>query len=113
VDIQDAITMEAWIFPTKISPGRPTIIYKASAYHMRIDIDSQLSTQIYGVSSPGFHNADGKVELNKWAHVAVTYDGEEIKFYINGKQDFKVIEATGKIQSRPNKVLIGGRPSST
>jgi len=111
LDIRGAITMEAWIFPTEISPGRPTVIYKTSAYHLRIDIDSQLSTQIYGVSSPGLHNSDGKVELNEWTHVAATYDGEEIKFYINGEQDAKVIKATGQIQSIETNVLIGGRPS--
>lgn len=111
LDIRDTITMEAWIFPTKIAPGRPTIIYKGNAYHLRIEIDSRLSAYFYGVDLPGYHNSDGKVELNKWAHVAVTYDGEEIKFYINGKQDAKVIKATGQIQSNQVSVLIGGRPS--
>lgn len=111
LDIRDAITMEAWIFPTEISPGRPTIIYKRNAYHMRIDIDSRLSTYLYGLDPNDYHESDGQVELNKWTHVAVTYDGEEIKFYFDGKQDAKVIEATGKMQSNQDGVLIGGRPS--
>jgi len=111
LDIRDAITMEAWIFPKSIYPGRPTIIYKQSAYHLRIDNDSRLSTYLYGVGSASYYKSDGQVELNKWTHVAVTYDGEKIKFYIDGIQDTSVITATGKIQSSQARVLIGGRPS--
>jgi len=111
LDIRDAITMEAWIFPKEISPGRPSIIYKRYAYHMRIDIDSRLSTYLYGIAPTNYHKSDGEVELNKWTHVAVTYDGEEIKFYFDGKQDAKVIKATGEILSSQDSLLIGGRPS--
>ena len=46
---------------------------------------------------------------NDWALVVVTYNGKEIKFYINGKEDSKVIKAKGLIKSQAGwGVHLGG-----
>ena len=107
-DIRDAITMEAWVFPTTISGDKRTIITKNS-YYFQIEPSGQIATYYYEVAPPGYHLSDGKVKENDWAHLAVTYDGKEIKFYINGKQDKQVVKATGKIRTNPGwGVHVGG-----
>jgi hypothetical protein len=41
--------------------------------------------------------------------VAVTYNGKEIKFYINGKEDSTVVKAKGQIKSQAGwGVHLGG-----
>ena len=60
------------MYPTTIDGEKRTIITKA-AYYLQIEHTSQ---------------------------IAVTYNGKEIKFYINGKEDSKVIKAKGKIKSQ-------------
>ena len=108
MDIRDAITMEAWVFPTTIDGDKRTVITKA-AYYLQIDPTSEIATYFYDVEPPGYHLSDEKVEENKWSHIAVTYDGKEVKFYINGKQDAKVVEAKGQITHRPEwGVHLGG-----
>lgn len=107
-DVRDAITMEAWVFPTTIPGDKRTIITKNS-YYFQIEPTGQIATYYYEVDPPGYHLSDGKVNENEWSHLAVTYDGEEIKFYINGKQDSKVIKAAGQIRHNPSwGVHIGG-----
>jgi len=107
-DVRDAITMEAWVFPTTIPGDKRTIITKNS-YYFQIEPTGQIATYYYEVAPPGYHLSDGTVNEKEWSHLAVTYDGKEIKFYINGKQDSKVIKATGKIRHNPGwGVHIGG-----
>jgi len=107
-DVRDAITMEAWVFPTTIDGDKRTIITK-NAYYLQIEPTTQIATYFYEVTPPGYHLSNGKVKENQWAHVAVTYDGKEIKFYIDGKQDTEVIKATGTIRSNAGfGVHIGG-----
>ena len=108
MDIQNAITMEAWVFPKKISPARPTIIKKRSSYYLRLDVTSQISVRLYGLEPPGYQRSRSRVKLNEWSHIAVTYDGTEIKFYINGEQDENVIRATGQMESTTNPIHFGG-----
>jgi hypothetical protein len=108
MDIQNAITMEAWVFPKEISPGRPTIINKQSSYHLRLDLTSQVAVQLYGVEPSDYQFSHSLIKLNEWTHIAVTYDGAEIKFYINGEQDENVVKAAGKIRSTTNAVHFGG-----
>ena len=108
VDIQNAITLEAWVFPKEISPGRPTIIHKKSSYYLRLDVTSQVTIRLYGVEPSDYQFSHGQVKLNEWAHIAVTYDGTEIKFYINGEQDENVVRAAGKIESATNPVHFAG-----
>ena len=108
MDIRDAITMEAWVYPTTINGDKRTIITKA-AYYLQIEPTSQVATYFYEVVPPGYHLSDGRVNENEWSHVAVTYDGKEIKFYINGKEDSEVIKAKGQIRSQASwGVHLGG-----
>jgi hypothetical protein len=106
-DIRDAITMEAWVFPTTIDGDKRTIITKM-AYYMQIEPTAQIATYFYDVTPPGYHLSDGTVNENEWSHVAVTYDGAEIKIYINGEADI-VVAATGQIKTTPDVgIHIGG-----
>ena len=108
MDIRDAITMEAWVYPTTINGDMRTIITKA-AYYLQIEPTSQVATYFYEVVPPSYHLSDGRVNENEWSHAAVTYDGKEIKFYINGKEDSEVIKAKRQIRSQASwGVHLGG-----
>ncbi len=107
MDIRDAITMEAWVFPTTIDGDKRTIITKNS-YYLQVEPTTQIATYFYEVDPAGYHLSDGTVNENEWAHIAVTYDGSEIKLYINGAPDI-VVAATGQIRTNPDSgVHIGG-----
>lgn len=107
-DVRDAITMEAWVFPTTIDGDKRTIITKNS-YYLQIEPTAQIATYFYEADPPGYHLSEGTVPENEWTHVAVTYDGSEVKFYINGEQDNVVVAVTGQIRTNPEwGVHLGG-----
>lgn len=108
LNIQQAITMEAWMFPNEIGPTRATIIHKSSSYHLQLDMTSKVTVRLYGLEPSGYQTSHGRVKICEWNHIAITYDGTEIKFYINGEQDENVASATGKIKRTTNPVFFGG-----
>jgi hypothetical protein len=63
---------------------------------------------LYGIEPSGYQFSHDQVKIDEWTHIAVTYDGREIKFYLNGEQDESVIRATGKIQTGTNPIHFGG-----
>ena len=45
--------------------------------------------------------------LNQWTHLAVTYDGQEMKFYYNGELE-ATLAASGRIYTNDMSLAIGG-----
>ena len=102
LDITQAITIEAWVkpytFPT--DPNYSTIATKVRAYYFHIDSSGYLRVYQYGTSSPGYHSSSNPILLNVWQHVAYTYDGSNVRFFINGVLDNTIaVEGTISVSS--------------
>ena len=107
--ITEAITISAWI---KIT-GPPTddqgnIVVKAGSYYL-VYRDEKLGTYLYGPSDDGgigYQIGKTKLPLNKWMHVALTYDRNEIILYLDGEVDLKT-KAKEEIKTRDNEAFVG------
>ena len=108
-EITEAITISAWI---KIT-GAPTddqgnIVVKAGSYYL-VYRDEKLGTYLYGPSDDGglgYQTGKTKLPLNKWMHVALTYDRNEVILYIDGEVDLKT-KAKEAIKTRNNEAFVG------
>lgn len=113
VDIDEAITMMAWIYPDELPAGgqenKFTIFYK-NTYYLQIEPGAgQLAYYFYDTTAPGYHISDGKVKAKAWTHVALVWDGSEAQFYINGEASGKPIAQKGPGRSMPDRALrLGG-----
>ena len=112
VDMDEAITMMAWIYPDELPAGgqenKFTIFYK-NTYYLQIEPGAgQLAYYFYDTNNPGYHISDGKVKGKEWTHVALVWDGSEARFYINGESGGKAIAQKGPGRSMPNKALRFG-----
>ena len=107
----DQMTIMAWIKLSSLSPGgafaaiaRKGIAGETATWGFDTP-DGKLRTFIF---SPGVTVANGESTLNvdKWNHVAVVYDGKEITLYLNGEVD-GTAGASGDILLSEVAVRIG------
>jgi hypothetical protein len=93
-----SLIIQAWIDPR---PGQeyPTIVgnnYRESfwlgletgSYRLRLWLNDQVFM------------SNGSVPADQWSHVTVTYDGEDVQFYLNGRVDSALPARLGAV--RPN-----------
>lgn len=114
-NISAAITLESWIYPTDNIRPIQDIMAKSSA--------TNNNGYIFPRTDDGWKNfifylhLDGRwvsveapyASLNEWHHVAATYDGNEMKIYLDGVLA-ATKPATGKITMNTENLTIGQQP---
>lgn len=108
LNITDSITIIAWIYPKSADKG--TIVAKNPPYYFAFGSIWGLQQRVgAAVSIPGGWSSisgNGTIPINKWSHIAMTYNGSTIKVYLNGKEDGSV-PATGLMTVGGDTVKIG------
>lgn len=102
-----AITVEAWILTTG-GVATPEILKKDTSYILRLE----------GVNGhPSFHvqlagdeqaQSDDNIPVGGWHHVAGTYDGANVKLYVDGILK-KTTPATGNLSIAGNPLTVGNQ----
>ena len=110
LDFTEAVTLEAWVYPTTVAGYRTVVMKEAPGLY---------TWALYGSTTTGLPNgrvvtsADfdvkgpAKLPLNTWSHVAVTYDGATLRMYLNGQQTVQRA-VTGPITTSARALQIGG-----
>ncbi|MDB9939467.1 gliding motility-associated C-terminal domain-containing protein, partial [Cyclobacteriaceae bacterium] len=120
LDMTNALTIEAWVYPTKNS-GAQTIVSKlssAQAYGYKLTSDNGWSNVFFHLYfNTGNLNITSEVALtptmlNSWHHIAATYDGANMKIFIDGIEA-KSASQTGNIKTNTNELVIGAQRSSS
>lgn len=102
-------TMEAWVYPTGVG-AYIIIVNKENSWEMAL----HQGVLMYAISAPTWvWWGQGNVELNKWSHTAVTYDGTETVGWLNGKKVNSAKENSANINPTNEPFNIGWRPFET
>jgi hypothetical protein len=115
LNIDEQITMAAWVYPNPLPTGgqenKFTIVFKA-AYYLQLEPGdgtvSPIAYYFYETTPEGYHISDGTVNSQEWSHIALVWDGAQASFYINGVKDSNVIEQTGVGRTNDAAVKFGG-----
>jgi chitodextrinase len=105
------MTLEAWVFPTSAALGWHAILQKeVDAYFLHSSgagaaLDPTAGGTFSGAVS--YFPAQHPMTLNTWNHVAVTWDGATMRFYINGVAADAMARG-GTLQSTTTPLRIGG-----
>jgi hypothetical protein len=82
LDLRDALTLEAWVFPAARVQGEPGIVGKHfESYLLSFYSDGQCWWYI----SSGGNNAKHLLTTGAWHHLVGTFDGKMLKLYLDGK----------------------------
>nr|AXN93576.1 ORF2 [Cylindrospermum moravicum CCALA 993] len=115
--IEKNITIEAWIYATteqKEWTGIVSNIFDTGATESGYGLLFNGKTGIYfGLKIPSqgieyLSSGANSLKLNEWNHIAGTYDGQQLKVYVNGVEKASKALPSNNIHYNPEKDLLIG-----
>jgi fibronectin type 3 domain-containing protein len=112
LDLTTGMTLEAWVFPTALGTGWRTTIFKEQSgnYAYATYANTGTSRPSGNAVTGGVDNdlrGSAQLALNTWAHLAATYDGSNLRLYVNAAQVGSQA-ASGPITASTGALRIGG-----
>jgi hypothetical protein len=113
LDLTTGMTLEAWVKPTALTGWR-SVMMKETADGLTYalyanDNDPKPATyvRIAGHSLSDGSGGPGLLALNTWTHLAATYDGVNVRIFVNGVEA-GVTPVTGSMLTSNLPLRIGG-----
>jgi len=115
-NISGEITIQAWVYPRNTSANEYIVsntgnTASENGYGLKIDSNNKAMFTVWNTSS---HIVTGTTDvvLDKWHHIVTTFNGKELKIYLDGKED-ATSSWTGSIGVPASyKLAIGGMGSN-
>ena len=111
LDLTTGLTLAAWVYPTSTLNSWPTIILKEQtgdlAYSLYANSDLNKPSGAIFTTSEILARGANLLPLNTWTHLALTYDGSYMRFYVNAVLTGS-IPKTGPIATSTFPLRIGG-----
>jgi len=111
LDVTDAITISAWIYPESWGGGGTgRIIDKTLSTAYGLFVTSASSSLSFYWTTNQKNSVASSISLNEWQHITVTYDRSNVRFYVNGipKGSHAI---TSPIAANSDALYIGNRGS--
>jgi hypothetical protein len=119
LDITNAITISAWVYPTSWSSTHSRIVSKESditANPYALELDSSGNRTMFCLNVGSGENClafseTNSISLDNWHYITGTWNGTHSQIYINGTLK-STNPLTGVMSASTNNVLIGNNPSN-
>jgi len=114
LDIQDEVTVECWVKVIATTGTWMRVVWKQDAYGITINPDGTFSGSFLisaDGSWPGSYynspNSSTDVTDGAWHHLAVTFDGQTMKTYVDGNLEGADSSNSGRIINSANPLIFG------
>jgi len=109
LDLVDGITLAAWVKILEITPSNPNIVAKDHAYFLGYHTSQKKFR--HGVHTDKWNvkvaDSDADIELDNWAHVALTYDGSSKMIYYRDGVKTDEFDVANPLNVETSNVTIG------
>jgi Concanavalin A-like lectin/glucanases superfamily/Domain of unknown function (DUF1929)/Bacterial Ig domain/Bacterial Ig-like domain/Galactose oxidase, central domain len=110
LDLTNAMTLEAWVRPSVLTSWR-TILMKEQAgglvYGLYANGDNNRPSVHIHTNQERDARGTAALALNTWTHIAATFDGAVLRFYVNGTQ-VSTANISGSMTVSTGLLRIGG-----
>jgi Concanavalin A-like lectin/glucanases superfamily/Viral BACON domain len=111
LDLTTGMTLEAWVNPTAVGTAWRSVILKEQPANLIYalyagDSKGKAAADVFTTSDIGLSGTTN-TPLNAWTHLAATYDGANLRIYVNGVQAVSKA-VTGAIKTSTGALRIGG-----
>jgi hypothetical protein len=111
LDLKTGMTLEAWVRPTALSTYRPVIVKtrgsSSFSYMLYAHDETKRPSGWIRTSADRTTNSTAALPTSTWSHIAVTYDGASLRFFVNGVQN-RSKAFTGSLAVGTGSLRIGG-----
>ncbi len=111
LDLTAGLTIAFWINPATQTQGNDKVVAKNNAYELQIDA-GQNGRWNLRLNNGIVTHATTKLKVSTWQHVAATWDGANVVYYLDGNADGGYV-VPGPLVSNDNDIGIGARPSNS
>jgi len=112
----DALTIEAWFKPASFPGGHPPMARKGAVAESGWGFDTpggKIRGFVYTApGDPAVAQGATPMKLDTWHHLAMVYDGEEVRIYLDGELDGEV-PRKGDINENEASVWIGKKANES
>ncbi len=110
LNLADKLTLEAWIYPTALDSGGGRMMITGKTDTWMHALFNEQSTYQAAVNAAQWNwQGTGKISLDRWTHVATSFDGRAYLLHVDGKLKDEV-EDPGDINTSLSDVYIGWLP---
>ncbi|MEM6448676.1 MAG: LamG-like jellyroll fold domain-containing protein, partial [Cyanobacteria bacterium P01_D01_bin.105] len=112
LNITHQLTLSAWVKADQFTKwtGIITKGTNSAPYSLMIMDDGAIQFESnYGQADKGMWKSHGQLTANEWHHVAATYDGEALRFYIDGQLDSNVVYTDIDFAINNEDLIVGAQ----
>ena len=107
----NTFTLEAWAYPTTLS-GQRTVLGNYEAGGIGLEINGNRWRGLFYLDgSYKYAISTAAPVLNKWVHLATTYDGEKIRLFVDGVEAVEPTLIEGNVGKGAYYLMIGAQPA--
>ncbi len=108
--LSTAMTLEAWVYPTKNTAWRTAIMKERSGdLAWALYASGSAKPSAWAATNAGMGSTTGPTApaLNTWTHLAAVYDGSTLRLLVNGTQAASTPQ-TGPLVTSTGALRLGG-----
>ncbi|NLI31255.1 MAG: hypothetical protein GX422_00525 [Deltaproteobacteria bacterium] len=110
LNLTQSLTFAAWVNITSLTSGGVAVLLCKGTTYVSYNMYIYQNKLYVGFNNVPIYNGNMDILQNKWIHLAVTWNGTNIKSYINGIMDPNIREFKGTLDVTDENFFLGMDP---